>query len=98
MLKLHALNCGKMFVDESSLVSGIHSATFRNQNPRAQWVEIPVCVYLIESTAGYILYDTGCHEREATVPEEEDTPSPYVFESASCFQTGSRTLASPPTR
>lgn len=81
MLKLHALNCGKMFVDESSLVSGIHSATFRNQNPRAQWVEIPVCVYLIESTAGYILYDTGCHEREATVPEGEDTPSPYVFES-----------------
>jgi glyoxylase-like metal-dependent hydrolase (beta-lactamase superfamily II) len=68
-----------MFVDESSLVAGIHNASLRNQNPSARWVEIPVCAYLLEISKGYILYDTGCHEREATIEADADTPSPYVF-------------------
>jgi glyoxylase-like metal-dependent hydrolase (beta-lactamase superfamily II) len=68
-----------MYVDESSLVAGIRNATFRNQNPVAEWVEIPVCAFLIETSGGLILYDTGCHEREANLPPDADTPSPYVF-------------------
>ncbi|MDR0813307.1 MAG: N-acyl homoserine lactonase family protein [Oscillospiraceae bacterium] len=77
--KLTALDCGSMYVDESSLVAGIHNGTYRNQTPRAEWVRIPVCAYLVTTAQGMILYDTGCHEREATVPEGADTPSPYVF-------------------
>jgi glyoxylase-like metal-dependent hydrolase (beta-lactamase superfamily II) len=78
-MKLHALHCGSMFVDESSLTAGIRNASLRNQNPAAQWVEIPVCAYLLETSCGYVLYDTGCNEREALIAPEVDTPSPYVY-------------------
>jgi glyoxylase-like metal-dependent hydrolase (beta-lactamase superfamily II) len=68
-----------MFLDEASLVAGVNGATFRRQAPVASWVEIPVAAYLLETPAGLMLYDTGCHEREAVVAPGEDTPSPYVF-------------------
>jgi len=78
-MNFRLIDCGSMFVDESSLVAGINNASYRNTSPAARWVEIPVCAYLIESDAGYILFDTGCHERESIIPSGEDTPSPYVF-------------------
>jgi glyoxylase-like metal-dependent hydrolase (beta-lactamase superfamily II) len=68
-----------MYVDESALVAGSNSATFRNQAPSAVWTEIPVCSFLIETGAGLVLFDTGCHAREAAVLPGADTVSPYVY-------------------
>ena len=76
-MKLYIFDLGKMYLDESALVAGIHGGTYRNQNPVAQWVDIPVQAALVETDAGYILYDTGCNIREAFLPEGEDTPSPF---------------------
>jgi glyoxylase-like metal-dependent hydrolase (beta-lactamase superfamily II) len=95
-MKLRLIDCGAMYVDESSLVAGIHNATFRNRNPQAQWVRIPVAAYLIESASGLILYDAGCHEREGTVPDGEDTPSPYVFEPEQLLPERLRQLGAAP--
>jgi glyoxylase-like metal-dependent hydrolase (beta-lactamase superfamily II) len=76
-MKMHILNLGKMYLDESALVAGIHGGSLRNQNPVAQWVDIPVQAVLIEYDGGYLLYDTGCNIRESLIPDDEDTPSPF---------------------
>jgi glyoxylase-like metal-dependent hydrolase (beta-lactamase superfamily II) len=77
-MKMYVLDLGKMYLDESALVAGIHGGSLRNQNPVAQWVDIPVQAVLAETENGYVLYDTGCHIREASVPDGEDTPSPFA--------------------
>ncbi|MDR1571374.1 MAG: N-acyl homoserine lactonase family protein [Clostridiales Family XIII bacterium] len=77
-MKMHILDLGRMYVDESAFVAGIHGGTLRNQNPVAQWIEFPVTATLVESKDGYILYDTGCNIRESVIPDDEDTPSPFV--------------------
>jgi hypothetical protein len=74
-MKMYILDLGRMYVDESSMVAGIHSGSLRNRNPVAQWIEIPVTATLVDYGDGYILYDTGCHIRESIIPEGEDTPS-----------------------
>ncbi|MDR3363530.1 MAG: N-acyl homoserine lactonase family protein [Clostridiales Family XIII bacterium] len=76
-MKLYILNLGKMQLDESALVAGIHGGSLRNQNPVAQWVDIPVQAALVDYGDGYLLYDTGCNIRERFVPDDEDTPSPF---------------------
>jgi glyoxylase-like metal-dependent hydrolase (beta-lactamase superfamily II) len=60
-MKLYVLDGGILYIDESFLVAGIHSATQENPNPPAQLVEIPVASYLVETGEGYVLYDTGNH-------------------------------------
>ncbi|MDR3295786.1 MAG: N-acyl homoserine lactonase family protein [Clostridiales Family XIII bacterium] len=76
-MKLYVLDLGKMYLDESALVAGIHGGSLRNQNPAAQWVDIPVQAALVETAGGLVLYDTGCNLREAFTPDGEDTPSPF---------------------
>jgi glyoxylase-like metal-dependent hydrolase (beta-lactamase superfamily II) len=76
-MKMHILDLGRMYVDESALVAGIHGASLRNQNPVAHWVEIPVTATLIDYDGGYLLYDTGCNIRESVLADDEDMPSPF---------------------
>jgi glyoxylase-like metal-dependent hydrolase (beta-lactamase superfamily II) len=77
-MKMHILDLGKRYVDEAALVSGIHSASLRNQNPPAQWVGIPVTATLVDYGGGYLLYDTGCHIRESVIADGQDKESPFV--------------------
>ncbi|MDR0469290.1 MAG: N-acyl homoserine lactonase family protein [Peptococcaceae bacterium] len=60
-MKLYVLDCGSLYIDEGVLVAGIHGATKQNPNPPAQYVEIPVPSYLVETKDGYVLYDTAFH-------------------------------------
>ncbi|MDR1816483.1 MAG: N-acyl homoserine lactonase family protein [Clostridiales Family XIII bacterium] len=76
-MKMYILDLGRMYVDESSFVAGIHGGTYRNQNPVAQWIPFPVLAVLVETADGYVLFDTGCHIREADLPDGYDTPSPF---------------------
>ena len=77
-MKMYILDLGRMYLDESALVAGMHGGSLRNQNPVANWVDIPVQAVLVECGDGYALYDTGCHIRESLVPDDEDTPSPFA--------------------
>ncbi|MDR1028697.1 MAG: N-acyl homoserine lactonase family protein [Clostridiales Family XIII bacterium] len=77
-MKMHILDLGRMYVDEASFVAGIHNGTLRNQNPVAQWIEFPVTGTLVDYGDGYVLFDTGCNMRESVIPDDEDTPSPFV--------------------
>ncbi|MDR1193808.1 MAG: N-acyl homoserine lactonase family protein [Peptococcaceae bacterium] len=65
-MKLYVLDGGRLYLDESLLVAGIHNATLQNQNPSAQWVATPVISFLVETAAGYVLYDTGNHPHTNT--------------------------------
>jgi glyoxylase-like metal-dependent hydrolase (beta-lactamase superfamily II) len=76
-MKMYVFDLGKMYLDESALVAGIHGGSLRNKNPVAQWVDIPVQAALVDYGDGYILYDTGCNIRESLIPDNEDTPSPF---------------------
>ena len=80
-MKMYVLDGGKMFLDESALLAGIHGASLRTQHPAARWVDIPVNAFLVELDSGYLLYDTGCNASQADIPDDEDTPSPFVYSS-----------------
>jgi glyoxylase-like metal-dependent hydrolase (beta-lactamase superfamily II) len=77
-MKMHILDLGRMYVDESAFVAGIRGGTLRDPNPVARWIEFPVTATLVETGDGYVLYDTGCNIRESVIPDDEDTPSPFV--------------------
>ncbi|MDR1728333.1 MAG: N-acyl homoserine lactonase family protein [Acidobacteriota bacterium] len=77
-MRMHVLDLGRMYLDEAQLVAGIHAATFRNQNPAAAWVDIPVAAFLVDYGGGWLLYDTGCNIREAVIPEGGDAVSPFA--------------------
>lgn len=77
-MKLYVLDGGCMYLDESALVAGIHGGSSGNPNPPAQWVDIPVNSFLVETDDGYLMYDTGCNVAEAP-PPGADVPSPYVY-------------------
>jgi glyoxylase-like metal-dependent hydrolase (beta-lactamase superfamily II) len=76
-MKMYVLELGGMYLDESQLVAGINPATYRNQNPPARWVYIPVSAFLLDYGGGWLLYDTGCNIREAFVPDDADAVSPF---------------------
>ncbi len=78
-MKMYVIDGGKMYLDESALVAGIHGASSTNQNPPAQWVDIPVNSFLVETDDGYALYDTGCNAVHGDVPPDVDVPSPFVY-------------------
>ena len=60
MNKLHVLYHGYMYLDVNSLVGGTVTSTAADPSPRLEWTTIPAVSFLIDTGAGYILFDTGC--------------------------------------
>jgi glyoxylase-like metal-dependent hydrolase (beta-lactamase superfamily II) len=57
-----------------------HVATSKNQIRPNGWVELPVCVYLIDHPDGKILFDTACDGiQQSKVDRNADSISPYIF-------------------
>lgn len=87
-MKMYALDCGNMWLDENVLVVGINNATSQHQKKTTNWVPIPVAVFVIDHPdLGLIVYDTGCDAiRFAELPKDLDTPSPYIFTEQQTLQ------------
>ncbi|WHH57276.1 N-acyl homoserine lactonase family protein [Petroclostridium sp. X23] len=60
-LKLYVLDLGRMRMDQNLIVSQSIIADSVNPNKVTQHTEFPVQAFLIESSEGYVLYDTGCN-------------------------------------
>ena len=78
--KMYLFDCGSMWLDNSLIVANSHLATSKNRSPAAEWTEIPVCVFLIDTPDGKILFDVGCDGvYQGSISPDADRVSPYVF-------------------
>ena len=77
-MKFYILDNGWETLDKSFFIAGANSGVDSNRNPTNEWIDIPIQAYLVETDAGYILFDTGCdpdwkENWPAFIPEQ----SPY---------------------
>jgi glyoxylase-like metal-dependent hydrolase (beta-lactamase superfamily II) len=59
--KVTLLDNGWLECDANMMVAGTVTGTRDQPTPPARWIKIPVYAVLIETSAGKILFDTGCH-------------------------------------
>jgi glyoxylase-like metal-dependent hydrolase (beta-lactamase superfamily II) len=60
-MRLYILDNGHLEGDSNWIVAMSNVGTLENKTPPTKWISIPVYCVLIDTPAGKILYDTGCH-------------------------------------
>lgn len=58
-MKLYILNTGYLETDKNNVVGGATVGTRSKPIVNNEWIKLPVMAFLIETSEGYILYDTG---------------------------------------
>lgn len=59
-MKLYILDNGWETLDKSFIIAGANAAVESRREFTNEWINIPIQAYLVETEAGYILFDTGC--------------------------------------
>jgi N-acyl homoserine lactone hydrolase len=88
-MKMHVLDLGRLRADKNLLVSKSTYATSSRPAPPCDFHEFPVSAYLIEHTAGRVLYDTGCHPQamgaQGRWPAQFQDEVPFIGGAECCL-------------
>lgn len=60
-MRLYILNTGYLETDKNNVVACSSIGTYSHPHITNEWIKLPVMAFLIETSQGYILYDTGSH-------------------------------------
>lgn len=83
-MKLYVLDNGHLDNDYGCLIAMPHQAFIEDQEPKAEWMSVPVYTVLIESEGKLILFDTACHPDSmiSRWTEFSRSRNPYFFTEA----------------